>query len=74
MSDRFVSAQIICPISKAVRLRELAYYFTGKLPEQGTDETRIPCNMVMDEDPLDQGLTTPALSLDVGRPSGLQHG
>eukprot|EP00439_Symbiodinium_sp_Y106_P039691 s340_g4.t2 len=67
----FASAQIICPISKAVRLRELAYYFTGKLPEQGTDETRIPCNMVMDEDPLDQGLTTPALSLDGYDPAAL---
>ncbi|CAE7198608.1 unnamed protein product [Symbiodinium sp. CCMP2592] len=52
----------------AVRLKELPYKFAGPLPEQQSDETRVPCRNKDDWwDPLLQGLSTPALTLDVGR-------
>lgn len=54
--------------SEAVRLKQLPYKFAGPLPEQQADETRVPCRS-RDEwwDPLVQGMTTPALTLDIGR-------
>ncbi|CAE7800271.1 unnamed protein product [Symbiodinium sp. CCMP2592] len=51
----------------AVLLRELPHEFRGALPEQTTDETRMPCNVQAEEDPLEQGSATKALTLDVGR-------
>ncbi|CAE7865863.1 unnamed protein product [Symbiodinium necroappetens] len=54
-------------VLQAARLMELPYVFSGKLPQQATDETRMPCNAPVEEDPLDEGSRTAALTLDVGR-------
>eukprot|EP00439_Symbiodinium_sp_Y106_P034447 s5537_g4.t1 len=55
-------------IKHAVRLKELPYKFAGPLPEQQSDETRVPCRSQDDWwDPLLQGLNTPALTFDIGR-------
>ncbi|CAE7212877.1 unnamed protein product [Symbiodinium sp. CCMP2592] len=58
----------VAQINYAVRLKELPYKFAGPLPEQQSDETRVPCRNTDDWwDPLLQGLSTAALALDVGR-------
>ncbi|CAE7218603.1 unnamed protein product [Symbiodinium sp. CCMP2592] len=55
-------------VKEAVGLKELPYKFAGALPEQQEDETRVPCKQQADFwDPLGQGVSTPALALDVGR-------
>ncbi|OLQ00711.1 hypothetical protein AK812_SmicGene16606 [Symbiodinium microadriaticum] len=53
---------------EAVRLKQLPYRFTGSLPQQQDDETRVPCRSRDDWwDPLLEGMSTPALTLDIGR-------
>ena len=45
---------------------ELPHRFEGPLPERKEDETRMPCVLKDEEDdPLQPGLCTPALTLDV---------
>ncbi|CAE7835788.1 unnamed protein product [Symbiodinium necroappetens] len=54
----------------AVRLKELPYVFTGGLPKEETDETRIPVNGTNQdelEDPLCDGESTKVLALLIGR-------
>ena len=56
---------------EAVRLKELPYVFTGGLPKEETDETRIPVNGTNQdelEDPLCDGESTKVLTLLIGRP------
>ncbi|CAE7608505.1 unnamed protein product [Symbiodinium microadriaticum] len=55
---------------QAVRLKELPYVFTGGLPKEETDETRIPVNGTNQdelEDPLCDGESTKVLTLLIGR-------
>ncbi|CAE7690019.1 unnamed protein product [Symbiodinium sp. CCMP2456] len=55
-------------ILNAVQLKELPWSFTGPLPVEENDETRIPAHVDgIASDPLSAGETSPALTLDIGR-------
>ena len=61
-----------CGFSReVVQLKELPYKFAGGLPKEETDETRIPTSDSKQdgfEDPLCEGESTKALTLEIGRP------
>ncbi|CAE7873725.1 unnamed protein product [Symbiodinium necroappetens] len=54
-------------ILNALQLKELPWAFTGPLPAEEKDETRIPANEVIADDVLSANESSPALTLDIGR-------
>ena len=50
-----------------MQLKELSYNFRGPLPGMEMDETRVPMEAECIDDPLSEGQSTPALTLNIGR-------
>ena len=53
--------------SEVVRLKELPFVFTGSLPAETNDETRMPRQQLDEVDLMSPTESTRALVLDVGR-------
>ena len=57
-----------------MQLKELPWSFTGPLPAEDNDETRIPVHEDgIASDPLSAGETSAALALDLGRWGWVAH-
>ncbi|CAE7232876.1 unnamed protein product [Symbiodinium necroappetens] len=54
-------------ILNALQLKQLPWTFTGPLPAEEKDETRIPASDVIADDVLSASESNPALTLDSGR-------